>query len=70
MAKQEHRRWMAEKKEDGWIYAPVRNDKKKHHNCLVEWDKLGEDVQNWDKDPVRNMIDILDKVGYGVYKVN
>jgi hypothetical protein len=68
LAKQEHQRWMNEKIEDGWVYAEVRDDKKKHHNCLVEWDKLSEEVRNWDKDPVRNIIGILDKVGYGVYK--
>jgi hypothetical protein len=69
MAIQEHQRWMDEKTEDGWVYAKVRNDSKKHHDCLVEWDKLSEEVQNWDKEPVRNMIEILDHVGYGVYKV-
>jgi hypothetical protein len=69
MAKQEHRRWINEKTEDGWVYAEVRNDGKKHHDCLIEWDKLSEEVQNWDKEPVRNMIEILDMVGYGVYKM-
>ncbi|MDR2120503.1 MAG: hypothetical protein LBP64_06480, partial [Tannerella sp.] len=68
MAKQEHQRWTYEKIEDGWVYAEVRNDSKKHHDCLVEWDKLSEEVRNWDKEPVRNMIEILDNVGYGVYK--
>ena len=70
MAKQEHQRWMDEKISDGWVYAELRDDKKKHHNCLIEWDKLSEEVQNWDKDPVRNMIEILDSVGYGVYRKN
>jgi hypothetical protein len=68
MAKQEHQRWIDEKIEDGWVYAPKRDDLKKHHNCLVEWDKLTEEVQNWDKDPVRNIIEVLDVVGYGVYR--
>ena len=68
MAKQEHQRWMDEKTEDGWVYAPIRDDKKKHHDYLVEWDELSEEVQNWDKEPVRNMIGILDGVGYGVYR--
>jgi hypothetical protein len=68
MAKQEHQRWIDEKIEDGWVYAPVRDDQKKHNPCLVEWEKLSEEVQNWDKEPVRNMIEILDAVGYGVYR--
>ncbi|MDR1676140.1 MAG: hypothetical protein LBR86_06715 [Tannerella sp.] len=68
MAEQEHQRWMYEKIEDNWVYAPVRNDRKKHHDCLVEWDKLTEEEQNRDKESVRNMIGILDHVGYGVYR--
>ncbi|GHT67355.1 hypothetical protein AGMMS50239_30380 [Bacteroidia bacterium] len=68
MAKQEHQRWMDEKTEDGWVYAPVRDDRKKHHDCLIEWDKLSKEVQNWDKEPVRNMIGILENVGYEVYR--
>ena len=68
MAKQEHQRWMDEKIEDGWVYSEVRDDAKKRHDCLVEWDKLSEEVQNRDKEPVRNMIGILDSVGYGVYR--
>jgi hypothetical protein len=69
MAKQEHQRWMNEKIEDGWVYAPIRDDIKKHHPCLVPWDKLSEEVQNEDKKTARNIIEILDGVGYGVYKI-
>jgi hypothetical protein len=68
MAKQEHQRYINEKIEDGWVYAPIRDDKKKYHDCLLEWDKLSKEVQKWDKEPVRNMIGILDAVGYGMYR--
>ena len=68
MAKQEHQRWMDEKTEDGWVYDEIRDDAKKHHDCLKEWDKLSEEVQDRDKKPVRNIIGILESVGYGVYR--
>ena len=68
MAIHEHNRWVQEKLEDGWTYAPVRNDDKKMHDCLVPWDELSEEVQGWDKEPCRNIISILDKMGYGVYR--
>jgi len=68
MAKQEHQRYIDEKTEDGWVYALIRDDNKKHNPYLVEWDKLSEEVKNWDKDPVRNIIEILDSMGYGVYR--
>jgi len=68
MAKQEHNRWMQEKIEDGWTSAPVRNDEKKLHDCLVPWEELTEEVQGWDKEPCANMIPILSEMGYGVYR--
>jgi hypothetical protein len=68
MAKQEHQRWMDEKIAGGWVYALKRDDKQKHTPYLTEWDNLSEEVQNWDKEPVRNMIGVLDAVGYGVYR--
>ena len=68
MAIQEHERWMKEKIEDGWVYAKIRDDAKKHHDCLIEWNELSEEVQNRDKEPARNIIEILDSVGYGVYR--
>ena len=68
MAKQEHDRWTREKLEDGWRYAPIRNNDKKLHPFLVPWEELSEDVQNRDKEPCANIIPILGKMGYGVYR--
>jgi hypothetical protein len=68
MAKQEHQRWIDEKIEEGWVYAPVRDNQKKHHPYITEWDELDEEIQNRDKEPVRNIIEILDTVRYGVYR--
>jgi len=68
MAKQEHDRWMHEKLEDGWTFAPVRNNDKKLHNFLVPWEELTEEVQGYDKEPCANIIAILGRMGYGVYR--
>jgi len=68
MAIQEHKRWMDEKLEDGWSYAPIPNKDKKQSDCLVEWDKLTSQVQGWDKEPCENIITILRGMGYGVYR--
>jgi hypothetical protein len=38
-----NQRWINENKEDGWVYALARDDKKKHNECLVEWNKLSEE---------------------------
>jgi len=68
MAKQEHERWMQEKLEEGWSYSPVRNDDKKLHDCLVSWEDLTDEVRNWDMEPVRNIVSILQSQGYGIYR--
>ena len=67
LAIQEHKRWIDEKLEDGWTYAPIPNKDKKQNDCLVEWDKLTPQVQCWDKEPCANIIPILVEMGYGVY---
>ena len=68
MAIQEHEWWMEEKLKDGWTYAPVRNNDKKHHECLVPWHKLPKEGQGWDKEACANIIPILRKIGFGVYR--
>ena len=68
IAIQEHKRWMDEKLEDGWTYAPIQNKDKKQSDCLVEWKDLTPKMQSWDKDSCANIISILTGMGYGVYR--
>jgi hypothetical protein len=68
MAKQEHDRWMQEKLDDGWNYSTVRDNNKKLHDCLVQWEQLSEDMKNRAKELVRNIIPILQSQGYCVYR--
>lgn len=39
-AKQSHDAWVAAKLADGWRVGDTKNDEKKEHPCLVEWDNL------------------------------
>jgi hypothetical protein len=43
LAEQEHDRWMKAKVAEGWVYAPERDDAKKHHPSLVYWAPLEEE---------------------------
>jgi hypothetical protein len=80
LAKEEHDRWMKEKKANGWKYAPLpegidkivaikemREQKLSH--LLVEWDLLDAEEQNKDISAVRNIIPMLKNAGLRVYKV-
>ena len=40
-----HNHWMKQKLQDGWIYGPERNDEKKIHPCLVQFNKLPREQQ-------------------------
>jgi len=68
LAKNEHQRWMDEKTKNGWVYAPVRDNEKKHNPLLVEWDKLPVNEQKKDVDAVENIIPLLKGIGLRVYR--
>ena len=40
---QSHECWLAEKKETGWKYGPVKDAEKKEHPCFVPYDELPEE---------------------------
>ena len=46
----EHRRWNAYMRSVGYVYAEVRNEMAKTHNCLVPFDQLSEKEQKKDDD--------------------
>jgi hypothetical protein len=40
LAKLEHDRWVIERELDGWIYGPVRDNKRQLHPMLISWEEL------------------------------
>lgn len=45
VARLEHESWMAEKRLEGWVGAPRRDDRRRHHDCLVPFDALDAAAQ-------------------------
>ncbi|AEH08060.1 MULTISPECIES: RyR domain-containing protein [Protofrankia] len=43
LARHEHERWCAERRGQGWTFAPVRDDSRRRHNLLVDWLDLPDD---------------------------
>ena len=41
-ARQLHENWKSKMLKAGWKYAPVRNDSKREHPNIVDWEKLPE----------------------------
>ncbi len=52
----EHDDWVEGKLKFGWSYAPVRNDEKKQHNCMVPWEELPESEKEKDRNTARNIM--------------
>lgn len=49
LAKLEHRRWMIDKRMDGWQYGPIRDDIKKLRPDMKPYESLDESTQNIDQ---------------------
>lgn len=67
LAEMEHRRWMAEKLLAGWRYSNKRDDLKKLHNDIVEFDGLKEEKQK-DVDAIKNIPALISSESWKSYK--
>lgn len=69
LARMEHDRWMKEKLDDGWKYAPgPKNNEKKTHPSLVSWEELSEEEREKDRSAVRNIPKLLAQAGFQIYR--
>lgn len=70
LARMEHDRWMEEKRQNGWVYAPVRDNDAKKHPCLVPYDELPLDEQEKDISAVSQIPARLAEVGFRIYRAS
>jgi len=66
LARQEHERWMKAKLDDGWRFGRPRNDELKLHDQLVPWEELDERNRDRDRDPVRQLPEMLELTGFRI----
>ncbi|HEX3971676.1 MAG TPA: RyR domain-containing protein [Stellaceae bacterium] len=59
----EHWRWCVDRWLDGWTYAPERNDARLQHNLLVPYDRLSEDIKEFDRHAVRDIVPLVELAG-------
>jgi RyR domain len=64
LAEIEHRRWMADRRLNGWSYGPTRDSRLKRHPMLVEWESLPEAERDKDRDFIREIPAILESAGF------
>jgi len=69
LAEKEHNRWILEKKEKGWRYGKIRDDLKKIHPDLVDWEHLPEESKRKDMNSIENIPKLLANVGFEIYRL-
>ncbi len=67
--REEHDRWMSNKIQDGWTYGETRDDDKRLHPLIVDYDDLPEYEKDKDRAPLKEFVDTLRSIGKGLYKL-
>ncbi len=68
LARVEHDRWAAERLADGWVPGPVRDPEAKTTPYLVDYDDLTEEVKDYDRQPMRELVDRLAAAGFALVR--
>lgn len=73
LAQNEHDRWCAQKRLQGWIAGAdtgreSRVERLLHHNCLFRWEQLSEDQKNQDRDPTGRIPELLARVELEIFQ--
>lgn len=63
MASQEHVRWCRERWLSGWIFDAQRKDAEQHHDALVPYEQLGEDLRELDRITIARLPGLLAGLG-------
>ena len=64
----EHERWCEEKISQGWTYGEVRDNDNLIHDCLVPWDELSPEIQQYDIDLVKEIPALVESCGFKIVK--
>ena len=67
LAQVEHRRWVEERRRDGWVHGP-RDPLRRTTPYLVSWEDLEEEIREFDRMFVRQIPDLLAQQGYGILR--
>lgn len=68
LAKNTHEVWSLGRITDGWKYGEMRDDDKKLHPCLVEYESLTEEEKEYDRRTAIETLKLIVKLGYKITK--
>lgn len=68
LAENTHEVWAEGRLNDGWTYGERRDDKLKHHPCLVPYSELSESEKEYDRNTALETLKLIIKLGYKIEK--
>ena len=63
-----HEVWATERIAEGWQYGETLDDNRKHHPCLVPYDKLPESEKEYDRKTAMETLKLIRILGFKVTK--
>ena len=70
LAPVEHDRWAADMARNGWRYAPGAKDPvEKTSPYMVPWNKVPPEIQEYDREAIRDIPEVLARVGLRIVRV-
>jgi len=68
LAQLEHERWKEEREDEGWEYGPEKNLRLRTNPYLVPWAELPEGVKDYNRNAVKEIPKLLEKIDRRVYR--
>ena len=65
-AKKEHGKWLSEHQKNGWKYGIRMSTVQKTHPWMQPWEQLPEIAKSQQKHSVKDLLDLLNDVGYTI----
>src|ERR1017187_10000635 len=63
LAEMEHRRYLAERRMANWTFGPKKDEARRENPSMIDWDKLTEEVKEYDRVAVRAIPKLLAGAG-------
>lgn len=68
IAKNVHEVWSEGRMNDGWTYGENRDDEKKTHPCLVQYEDLSEAEKEYDRKTSQETLKLIMRLGFKIVK--
>lgn len=70
LSKIEHDLWVKERLNNGWVYSEQKDVDKKMTPYIKPYEELPEEIKDFDRDSIKNIIPLLKEANINVYKKN